>query len=585
MSMSSTSSKVRQPSSCKEESNGGEVRRRISSSAAGKSVLDFFPGESFREGQKEALEQIECAFNEGKKYVIAELPTGTGKSLIAVAFAGLYRTAHIITAQKILQSQYEHTEAFKNKLFVMKGRSAYGCRILVEELMRDISNEVFERELDGLTESELERLKTIFLERTKEGNLPIYCDKGPCRKNKKIKCDNCDYQTNLNIAVESAVVVHNFDSFFYQTTISHAFVPSTLLVIDEAHQIEAKYLNFMEFTLSNKKYPMYKFSNATTVKDATKFIDVVYNDYLEQIKDLNGKQKDYDLTEQEVRDLDEAKEAVRRIWLCKSKLNSGAEYVVDFKDRKEYQTLTFRPIDVGSYAKEHLFSYGSKVLMLSATIIDKNYFCRNVGLNPNEVTFVQIGSFFPAKNRPIFKRYAGPMTFDHIAVTLPLMLKQIKIILEKMGSRKGIIQTHTERIATYIQENIKNNRLTFRRDYRTVDEMLSVHEKKETSVIVASGLREGLDLREDLSRFQIICKVPFLDLSDKRVKRKKELDPTWYSISAVLAFVQMIGRSIRSRDDRAITYLLDSSFDSFFKWNKRYIPGYIWQSIHKDPIK
>lgn len=189
-------------------------------------------------------------------------------------------------------------------------------------------------------------------------------------------------------------------------------------------------------------------------------------------------------------------------------------------------------------------------------------------------------SYFPVRNRPIIRRYVGSMAFKEINDSLPKAVRALRAILDKFPDKRGIVQTHSERIANYIQQNLGYEpRLTFRRDYKTVDDMLVAHAAKEGSFIVASGLREGLDLTGDLSRVQVIMKVPYPDLGDKRTKRRKDLDASWYGVQTALSFVQMIGRSVRSSSDKALTYILDSSFEMFYRMNRRFIPRYIREAI------
>ena len=70
----------------------------------------------------------------------------------------------------------------------------------------------------------------------------------------------------------------------------------------------------------------------------------------------------------------------------------------------------------------------------------------------------------------------------------------------------------------------------------------------------------GIDLKEDLSRLCIICKVPYANLTDKWTKERMTLDPSWYTTAACINLIQMSGRSIRSSTDYANTYILDSDF-------------------------
>ena len=82
-------------------------------------------------------------------------------------------------------------------------------------------------------------------------------------------------------------------------------------------------------------------------------------------------------------------------------------------------------------------------------------------------------------------------------------------------------------------------------------------------------MHTGLDLKDEQSRFQILVKVPYPSLGDRWIKKKQTLDNgKWYRWQSVLKIVQAYGRSVRSKDDHAVTYLLDSTFDNFIGTNK-----------------
>jgi ATP-dependent DNA helicase DinG len=521
------------PSARKEKEEGSDSSdRQLSLPTTVRHATDFFPAKEYRPGQREAIEQIEDAFvNKHHRFVVAELSTGTGKSHIAYTFAKYFRDAHILTVQKILQRQYEDT--FRD-IFSMQGRGSYTC----------------------LRESSLS------------------CAKGPCRRTKNITDSDCPYKVASYQAHASKITVHNFDGFYYQNK-GRPYDKREILICDEAHSLEQKYLGFMSFTLSNKSRRDWVLPDFKLAKQYKDFCE-------EEKKNLDVKiqhLEDQDcLLAEEIVALEDMQELSLKLSIFISKVES-MEYVVDYVDNKEWQTVTFRPLFVGSFIQDTLFPKGEKILLLSATILSKKHFCDSIGVNSEEVAFIQMGSCFPIKNRPIVKRYAGSMSYKEIDKTLPKSIEIVNQILAKFPNKRGIIQTHSEKIASYIKNNISDPRLTFRRDFTTVEGMLEEHRIKENSFIVASGLREGLDLREDMSRVQIIMKVPYLDLGDSRTKRRKEIDPSWYGLQTALLFVQTIGRSVRSEQDKAITYILDSSFDMFLNINKKFIPDYISEAI------
>ena len=73
----------------------------------------------------------------------------------------------------------------------------------------------------------------------------------------------------------------------------------------------------------------------------------------------------------------------------------------------------------------------------------------------------------------------------------------------------------------------------------------------EDIILVSPRITEGVDLHDDLSRFQFFPKVPYPYLGDAWIKGKLERDPDWYSRETIIKLVQGAGRSIRSEDDWA----------------------------------
>ena len=82
----------------------------------------------------------------------------------------------------------------------------------------------------------------------------------------------------------------------------------------------------------------------------------------------------------------------------------------------------------------------------------------------------------------------------------------------------------------------------------------------------------GVDLPDDLSRFQILVKLPFASLGDARVKKKSDLNPMWYRFQMWMTLMQSAGRSTRSETDHCVSYILDASFYHFWEKDKMYLP-------------
>jgi Rad3-related DNA helicase len=99
---------------------------------------------------------------------------------------------------------------------------------------------------------------------------------------------------------------------------------------------------------------------------------------------------------------------------------------------------------------------------------------------------------------------------------------------------------------------------------------------KGSAVLVSPSIFEGLDFKNDESRFQIIVKSPFASLADKRIKYIADNYPTIYQEMTLLKILQGIGRSVRTPEDFAATYFLDASskklYDSKLNlWKDHYV--------------
>jgi Rad3-related DNA helicase len=184
-----------------------------------------------------------------------------------------------------------------------------------------------------------------------------------------------------------------------------------------------------------------------------------------------------------------------------------------------------------------------------------------MGIDPEKSSYIALPCPFLPEKRPVIYVKFGKMSYYHKKDTFDRAVPVIKRILEKNNEHKGIIHTSNYELSKWIQASIKDTRLIFH-ESKTREKALSSHltSKKET-VIVSPSMFTGVDLKDDLSRFQIILKVPFPNLTSKKIKRRLETKPEWYNWKTLIDLLQAYGRSIRNDDDWAETYILDECFD------------------------
>ena len=232
----------------------------------------------------------------------------------------------------------------------------------------------------------------------------------------------------------------------------------------------------------------------------------------------------------------------------------------------------FKPIDVAPFVEEYLFKSGKKVLMMSATIINKDAFCKVLGIPLDQCAFISIPSPFPVENRPVFFSPIGSMAMRSIDQSLPKLAQAVKAILDEHKNEKGIIHCHSYKIANYLKKNIRRRRL-LSHDSSNRDQVLYDHMNgKKPTVLLSPSMTEGVDLKGDASKFQILCKVPYPYLGDKLIRKRMNKWKWWYPLQTIKSIIQSVGRSIRTKEDQAITYILDSDWERFYSRNRDLFP-------------
>lgn len=156
-------------------------------------------------------------------------------------------------------------------------------------------------------------------------------------------------------------------------------------------------------------------------------------------------------------------------------------------------------------------------------------------------------------------------------------------IMTSHKDHKGIIHTTSYEQLNFIKENLskENKRRLLVIDPEVErDEVIGEHAgTKKPTVLISPSLHLGLDLKDDLSRFQIITKVPYLSLGDRWIDEKRKLSDRWYNWQTALKLVQAYVRSIRSKEDWAATYVLDATFGYFVSKNRNILPDWFKNAI------
>jgi ATP-dependent DNA helicase DinG len=522
----------------------------------------YFPYPEIRNAQIKAIEfALDSFLNNKKRFVILEAGTGVGKSAIGYTVARYInelksqndskfnKGSYFLTTQKILQEQYiKDYGRGPRKMCSIKSSTNYRCSY-------NKSNSCGEgQRLLKLSDKKSSFFKTCTF--------------------------NCNYKKAKQEFIDAKEGVSNFSYFLAETYYSGKIEPRELLVIDEAHNCDMELSKFIEMSISEKfcnqvlnlKFPL-DISQAQTFK----WIKEIYEpklqlhvSHLESILEnhskLRSKLEQFVNLSQKYEMLDKHICKVHR-FLEIYKKDNWVMNLVESQVQKS-KKIEFKPVCVAPYSHDILFKNGEKILMMSATILDHEGFCETLGIPLDQVDFISIPSPFPKENRPIIYSGIGKMSSNHIDDTLPKMVIAIKEILKQHKNEKGIIHCNSYRIANFLKNNIKSSRI-LSHNSENRDKILEKHKRsKSSTVLVSPSMSEGVDLKGELSRFQIICKVPYPYLGDKLIRKKMNKWGWWYPLQTAKTIVQSIGRSIRSKEDYAVTYILDSDWGYFYKKNK-----------------
>lgn len=489
-----------------------------------KSFTAHFPYETIRREQRAALVEVASGWDKHKKFAVLELPTGVGKSAIGMAIARAVADdggrVYIVTPQKILQDQY--AREFGGDLAVLKGKSTYQC-----------TNDNY----PGKT-----------------------CANAPCVHKMEIKksCPAaCPYKEAVEDALNGDISLFNMDNFYFQTKFGKfKGKRRDVLIIDEGHKIEQKFMGFYSLRLEHGE--MYgQIPEYGTVREYIPFLQIVLSKLLDAFNAATMLVDESEEIEELEREINKVDSVIKQI--------GHSEWVLNKLTHQEYGASVFDGIElkklyVNDIIPAALFDYADRVVIMSATIIDHDQFCQNVGIDKSDAISVSCSSPFRKENRPVYFYDSGSMSMRNWERSKDRLIEDVKKILAKHGNERGIIHTYSNKIAVFIEKNIDDPRLIFKGALLNVNDSLARLEASDNGVLVGSGMEEGIDLKDDLSRFQILCKVPYPSLGDAQIKRRMELDPSYYQFLTILTIVQAYGRSVRNENDYAKTYILDSDY-------------------------
>jgi len=514
-------------------------------------VLDLFPSRTFREYQKETLTQMVEAFASGIRCIILASPTGFGKSLVNAAFTSVTRSFYA-TPQLALIDQIMQDPLLEDRFVEIKGRQNYRCYY-------DPNRGVHV----GKCETE----------------------QYPCDE----RLDICPYWMQKMRALKAPSVLLSLAYLIAEGQTegrSETYLGTrTLLVLDEAHNLEEQCLNHVSVRLSpfTIPYEIYdkirpELQNLGTEMQLARFLEdleiqlSVISERLKHQSETSG------LSIQQAENRTIIDRYLASYYLYR---NSRSEWVWQVRNDQ----LLLQPVFAKEFMKQLIWKRGEYYLISSATILDPEEYVELTGLttvlDKDEVRILKAPSTFPPENRPIIDATVGPLTKQQWDANMPEAIRAVEQILRK-ETGKVALHCHSYRHQRALVENLPSDlkgRLIVHKS-RDREEKLQEWMRSKGKVFVSVAFNEGQDWKYELCEAQILLKVPFPDLGDRRMSRRLSLGHRkWYENQAMMEVIQAYGRAIRAEDDKARFYVIDGSFQRLVRSCWPYIPDWFKEAL------
>lgn len=516
--------------------------------------------------------------NKNIKFFLLDIPTGVGKSVLALNIIQRYIKEvdkdvnfDIITESKILQNQY--IKEF-NSISNLWGRNTYQCE-----------------------------------------QFNCSCEEGKeFQKISKSSCDDCPYDKDRENYMNGKISLTNFHMYTLMR-MNKLFDQreSKVLIVDEAHQLESIVSDFISITISqgileeifdDHRSIMDKMKTIRNIEDFAEYCNSFLAKKIErtinileielkktdevtlkrdlQINDILGT---YDETIEigKTKILQKLKSLEYKVYnfLTEYKREKSNWVLQNEKDERGRDRTIIQPIWAAPFFDKYIWSRYDKVFLMSGTILDEITFARLNGIPKEEFSYYNIDSPFLVKNRPIYYFPTGKMNYRTKEETFKKQIPLILKLLNKYKNKKGIIHTVNFELSNWVRDNIKDDRLIFHTSkIKSKNFAIKQHfTSKKPTILVSPSMGTGLDLKDELGRFQILLKVPYPHMGDDRTKKRMASDPGWYSTKVVQSIIQIYGRGVRNMDDYADLLILDSCFSDVLSYNQHLFPNWVLQAI------
>lgn len=485
-------------------------------------LLESFPYPEAREIQVQALRLLEDSWDKYDVFVLAA-PTAFGKSAVAKTLMSSLRSVSVITPTNLLVQQF----------------------------------------LDEFPDTPtLSRLDSYQCEEWKR---PCSTTRGKCRK----FCEGCP----ASAALATAKYRRGPGVYNYHTYLAHG-IYRDVLVVDEAHNLLPVIRDRMGIRIwqHDAKYP-HNMWRPEQVQE-----------WLASLPERKRKQERMRLLAESVQF--EAPEYIMQ--RTREPFNGKGTVRGQPEDRDCIRLL---PVDVRDappmfwpglgFTKQPTAGKVRKLVLLSATI--SKYDVEALGLAGRRVCYIDCLSPIPASNRPIVVEPVVSVSRHNMEQAADRLADYIRTVAQHHEGEKGVIHA-TYQMASLLAARLGGEGRFLFHDRHNKSEQYTLFRNappESGRILVACGMYEGIDLPQDLGRWQVISKIPWQSLGNPAIAHQAKLDPHIYTWETLKTVIQACGRICRTPTDWGVTYCPDSSIFRLLRESEDYglIPQWFREAI------
>lgn len=534
---------------------------------------------------------LEAFLDEDFQHVVLSADTGTGKSVIGAAVSKAIELHH---------SGDLHAFGEPDRPFP--------CQPAFIFMGTNVLSEQYAKSFEHLGESEVLAVKGAVnypcdalrkLAKKPDANADTCAYKVIPEAARASICSECEFFKNKKARPRAKNLISNF-AMHFSSAMNPTWGPRALFIFDEAQTLNDAFVEFGSIELKPESFDHFikrtgeamgaagavvqqeftALQNEIKLKrvhesNFVSFIDRVAKQCVTVSSYLDMKLKD--ASTDEFGRLTQLKGSFVS-FINKHATAKSYNYDLIYEFDSEDCSLKLKPLFMGSQSHSYLGHFN---LYMSATI-SAEYISETMSIPRQNIKFIKTPTVFDPRNKTVMFYKTQKLNYQ--------TMKDPKVVQQIVSSVREIVQSHSVEseesglilvpsfaIGHLVAEALSSMPVDVFEHARTT-KAADVYRKfaepsKRPKVLISPSAWEGVDLKDDLSRYQIIVKAPFPSLADRRVKTLCERYPNIYSLMTIMKIVQGLGRSVRSKQDWSTSYIIDQAAERLF---------YSQQNVWKD---